>query len=87
MPRCKLKMFCSVTPCIKIDSITHVFVRVRPQAEVLHRDLDVLSERYTQRCLELSCTEQTSKSKETELGTKERELKQLRRENQVYIDM
>ncbi|XP_056228911.1 uncharacterized protein LOC130167019 [Seriola aureovittata] len=53
-----------------------------PQADVLHSELDVLSERYSQRCLELSRTEQSSKSRETELGHKERELEQLRRENQ-----
>lgn len=60
-----------------------VFVRVRPQADALHSELDVLSERYSQKCLELSYTEQNSKSRETELNRKERELEQLRRENQV----
>ncbi|KAM9857258.1 TRIO and F-actin-binding protein-like [Aulostomus maculatus] len=53
-----------------------------PQADVLHSKLDVLSERYSQKCLELSRTEQSSKSRESELGCKERELEQLRRENQ-----
>ncbi|XP_042287665.1 myosin phosphatase Rho-interacting protein-like isoform X1 [Thunnus maccoyii] len=53
-----------------------------PQADVLHSELDVLSERYSQKCLELSRTEQSSKSRETELGCKERELRQLKRENQ-----
>uniref|UniRef100_A0A668AZW6 PH domain-containing protein n=1 Tax=Myripristis murdjan TaxID=586833 RepID=A0A668AZW6_9TELE len=53
-----------------------------PQAEVLHSELDVLSERYSQKCLELSRTEQSSRGRETELGRKERELEQLRRENQ-----
>ncbi|KAM7419099.1 hypothetical protein PAMA_016288 [Pampus argenteus] len=53
-----------------------------PQADDLHSELDVLSERYSQKCLELSRTEQSSKSRETELGCKERELEQLRRENQ-----
>lgn len=62
-----------------------MFVCARPQADVLHSELDVLSERYSQRCLELSRTEQSSKSRESELGRKERELEQLRRENQVYI--
>lgn len=65
--------------------MTRVFVRVRPQADILHSELDVLSERYSQKCLELSCTEQSSKGRETELGRKERELEQLRRENQVCI--
>ncbi|XP_034450445.1 myosin phosphatase Rho-interacting protein-like isoform X1 [Hippoglossus hippoglossus] len=53
-----------------------------PQAEVFHSELDVLSERYSQKCLELNRTELSSKSQETELGRKERELEQLRRENQ-----
>uniref|UniRef100_I3KNM3 PH domain-containing protein n=1 Tax=Oreochromis niloticus TaxID=8128 RepID=I3KNM3_ORENI len=52
------------------------------QADVLHSELDVLSERYSQKCLELDRTEQSSKSRETELGRKEKELEQLRRENQ-----
>lgn len=50
----------------------------------MHSELDVLSERYSEKCLELSRIEQSSKSRETELGRKERELEQLRRENQVY---
>lgn len=62
-----------------------VFVLVRPQADVLHIELDALSERYSQKCLQLSHTEQSSRGRETELGHKERELEQLRRENQVYI--
>lgn len=62
-----------------------VCARARPQADILHSELDVLSEHYSQKCLELSRTEQSSKSRETELGHKERQLEQLRRENQVYI--
>ncbi|KAG7238439.1 hypothetical protein INR49_030946 [Caranx melampygus] len=53
-----------------------------PQADILHSELDVLSERFSQKCLELGRTEQSSKSRETELSHKERELEQLRRENQ-----
>ncbi|XP_040001017.1 TRIO and F-actin-binding protein-like [Xiphias gladius] len=53
-----------------------------PEADILHSELDVLSERYSEKCLELSRIEQSSKSRETELGRKERELEQLRRENQ-----
>lgn len=71
------------SPCIIIYTISRVFVRVRPQADVLHSELDVLSERYSQKCLELSRTEQSSLGRETELSHKERELEQLRRENQV----
>ncbi|XP_026158815.1 TRIO and F-actin-binding protein-like isoform X2 [Mastacembelus armatus] len=53
-----------------------------PHADVLRSELDVLSERYCQKCLELSCTEQSSKMRESELGHKETELEQLRQENQ-----
>lgn len=62
-----------------------MFVRFRPEADDLHSELDVLSERYSQKCLQLSHTEQSSKGRETELGCKERALEQLRRENQVHI--
>ncbi|KAG7486158.1 hypothetical protein JOB18_026176 [Solea senegalensis] len=55
--------------------------RHMPPVDILHSELDVLSEHYSQTCLELSRTEQSSKSRETELGHKERELEQLRREN------
>ncbi|XP_058495554.1 TRIO and F-actin-binding protein-like [Solea solea] len=55
--------------------------RPMPPVDILHSELDVLSEHYSQTCLELSRTEQSSKSRETELGHKERELEQLRREN------
>lgn len=62
-----------------------MFVYVRPQADVLHGELDVLSEHYSQKCLELSRTEQNGQGREIELGRKEREMEQLRRENQVYM--
>lgn len=52
--------------------------------DALHSELDVLSERYSETCLQLSHTEQSGKSRETELCLKERELEQLRRENKVY---
>ncbi|XP_037327048.2 TRIO and F-actin-binding protein-like [Pungitius pungitius] len=52
-----------------------------PQADVAHSELDVLSERYTQRCLELQRSEQSGRDREAELDLKERELQQLRREN------
>ncbi|KAM7010164.1 TRIO and F-actin-binding protein-like [Tautogolabrus adspersus] len=52
-----------------------------PQADHLYSELDVLSEKYSQKCLQLSRTEQSSKGRETELCHKERELEQLRREN------
>nr|XP_046267802.1 myosin phosphatase Rho-interacting protein-like [Scatophagus argus] len=53
-----------------------------PQADILHSELEVLSERYSQKCLQLSHTEQSSKGREVDLSCKERELEQLRRENQ-----
>ncbi|KAM4750108.1 myosin phosphatase Rho-interacting protein-like [Anableps anableps] len=53
-----------------------------PQADVLHSELNVLSERYSQKCLELKSTEQNSKSRETELDHKKKEMEQLQRENQ-----
>lgn len=68
--------------CLRIYSMTRV-VPTRPQADVMHGGLDVLSEQYSQRCLQLSSSQQNSKSTETMLGYKERELEQLRRENQV----
>uniref|UniRef100_G3PU43 PH domain-containing protein n=3 Tax=Gasterosteus aculeatus TaxID=69293 RepID=G3PU43_GASAC len=53
-----------------------------PQADASRSELDVLSERYGQRCLELRHGEQSGRGREAELGLKERELQQLRRENQ-----
>ncbi|XP_041641733.1 myosin phosphatase Rho-interacting protein-like isoform X3 [Cheilinus undulatus] len=53
-----------------------------PPADVLHSELDVLSERYSQTCLQLNHTEQSGKGRENVLHHKERELEQLRRENQ-----
>ncbi|XP_027874832.1 TRIO and F-actin-binding protein-like isoform X1 [Xiphophorus couchianus] len=53
-----------------------------PQADVLHSELNVLSERYSQKCLELKSTEHNSKSRETELDYKKKEMEQLQRENQ-----
>lgn len=50
----------------------------------MYSELDVLSEQYIQKCLQQSSSQQNNKSKETMLGCKERELEQLRRENQVY---
>ena len=64
--------------------VKHVFlVLYRPQADALHSELDVLSERYSQKCLELNRAEQRGGDRETELSWKDREMEQLRRENQV----
>ncbi|KAF7665082.1 hypothetical protein LDENG_00154600 [Lucifuga dentata] len=58
-----------------------LFIGQMPQADVLHK-LDLLSDHYSQKSLELSHTEQSRKSRQTELGHTEREMEQLRRENQ-----
>ncbi|XP_061130645.1 TRIO and F-actin-binding protein-like isoform X2 [Syngnathus typhle] len=50
--------------------------------DVWHRDLDVLSERFSEKCMQLSITEQSSQRKESDLECKERELQQLWSENQ-----
>ncbi|XP_024864944.1 myosin phosphatase Rho-interacting protein isoform X2 [Kryptolebias marmoratus] len=53
-----------------------------PQSGILHGELNVMSERFSQKCLELNQTEQSGKSRDTELDRKQRELEQLQRENQ-----
>jgi hypothetical protein len=59
--------------------VKHVFlVLYRPQADALHSELDVLSERYSQKCLELNRAEQRggieSREKERrERGEREKE--------------
>ncbi|KAM4594686.1 TRIO and F-actin-binding protein-like [Fundulus diaphanus] len=53
-----------------------------PQADVLHSELNVLSERYSQKCLELKRSEHNGKSRENELDDKRNEMEQLQRENQ-----
>ncbi|XP_069053110.1 TRIO and F-actin binding protein b isoform X1 [Lepisosteus oculatus] len=59
-------------------------LRAQHQSEVgaLRRELDSLSERYSQKCLELNRAEQSSGEREREISRRERELEQLRRENQ-----
>uniref|UniRef100_A0A3P8ZEN9 PH domain-containing protein n=2 Tax=Esox lucius TaxID=8010 RepID=A0A3P8ZEN9_ESOLU len=52
-----------------------------PQADAFSSELDVLSERYSQKCLELSRAEQSGKDRETELNRMEREMEQLCKEN------
>lgn len=72
--------------CLRIYSMTGVCV-VRPQADITYSELDVLSEQHIQKCLQQSSSQENSKSRETMLGCKERELEQLRRENQVYAHL
>ncbi|KAJ8001770.1 hypothetical protein DPEC_G00172880 [Dallia pectoralis] len=53
----------------------------RPRAEASNSELDVLSERYSQKCLELSRVEQSGKDREMELNRMEREMELLCKEN------
>ncbi|KAJ8251858.1 hypothetical protein GJAV_G00226200 [Gymnothorax javanicus] len=48
----------------------------------LRRELDSLSERYSQKCLQLNRAEQCSGEREREISRREREMEQLRKENQ-----
>ncbi|KAM9843055.1 TRIO and F-actin binding protein b [Aulostomus maculatus] len=59
-------------------------LRAQQQAEsqALQRELAGLSERYSQKCLELNRAEQNNADREREISRKERDLEQLRRENQ-----
>ncbi|XP_076866437.1 TRIO and F-actin binding protein b [Brachyhypopomus gauderio] len=54
------------------------------QAEIasLRRELQVLSERFTQKCVELRQMQQTSGDRQRNLDLQEREMEQLRRDNQ-----
>lgn len=61
-----------------------VFVPNRPHADTVHGKLGVLSEESVQKCLQLSSSQQNSQSRETTAGCKQRQLEQLRRENQVH---
>ncbi|KAM6904457.1 TRIO and F-actin binding protein b [Xenentodon cancila] len=63
-----------------LDSHT---LRAQQQAETqaLQRELAGLSERYSQKCLELNRAEQSSAEREREISRKERDLEQLRKEN------
>ncbi|XP_061080495.1 TRIO and F-actin binding protein b [Conger conger] len=54
------------------------------QSEIhsLRRELDSLSERYSQKCLQLNRAEQSSGEREREVSRREREMEQLKKENQ-----
>uniref|UniRef100_A0A3B4UXA0 TRIO and F-actin binding protein b n=1 Tax=Seriola dumerili TaxID=41447 RepID=A0A3B4UXA0_SERDU len=64
-----------------LDSQT---LRAQQQAETqsLQRELAGLSERYSQKCLELNRAEQNNAEREREISRKERDMEQLRKENQ-----
>lgn len=55
----------------------------RAESQSLQRELAGLSERYSQKCLELNRAEQNNAEREREISRKERDLEQLRKENQV----
>lgn len=57
--------------------------RRRAESQALQRELAGLSERYSQKCLELNRAEQNSAEREREICRKERDLEQLRKENRV----
>ncbi|KAJ8384119.1 hypothetical protein AAFF_G00208210 [Aldrovandia affinis] len=54
----------------------------QPETQALQRELDSLSERYSQKCLELNRAEQSGGEREREIRRMEREMGQLRKENQ-----
>ncbi|KAG7216218.1 hypothetical protein INR49_029067 [Caranx melampygus] len=64
-----------------LDSQT---LRAQQQAETqsLQRELAGLSERYSQKCLELNRAEQNNAEREREISRKERDMEQLKKENQ-----
>ncbi|CAG01653.1 unnamed protein product, partial [Tetraodon nigroviridis] len=53
----------------------------KAESQALQRELAGLSERYSQKCLELNRAEQNSAEREREICRKERDLEQLRKEN------
>ncbi|KAM4634898.1 TRIO and F-actin binding protein b [Polymixia lowei] len=64
-----------------VDSQTF---RTQQQAETqaLQRELAGLSEQYSQKCLELNRAEQSNAERERDISRKERDMEQLRKENQ-----
>ncbi|XP_072513627.1 TRIO and F-actin-binding protein isoform X2 [Salminus brasiliensis] len=54
-----------------------------PESQFLQQELDGLSERYSQRCVELSRVQHTAGHKHTLIQEKEREVQQLQKENQL----
>ncbi|XP_034750046.1 TRIO and F-actin binding protein b isoform X1 [Etheostoma cragini] len=52
------------------------------ETQALQRELAGLSERYSQKCLELNRAEQNNAEREREISRKERDMEQLRKENQ-----
>uniref|UniRef100_A0A3Q0QPT2 TRIO and F-actin binding protein b n=1 Tax=Amphilophus citrinellus TaxID=61819 RepID=A0A3Q0QPT2_AMPCI len=54
----------------------------KEEAQALQRELAGLSERYSQKCLELNRAEQNNAEREREISRKERDMEHLRKENQ-----
>jgi len=76
--------FCSTAAVLVIISAVYsseYFCRAETQA--FQRELAGLSERYSQKCLELNRAEQNGAEREREISRKERDMEQLRKESQV----
>ncbi|KAM6966607.1 LOW QUALITY PROTEIN: TRIO and F-actin binding protein b [Tautogolabrus adspersus] len=57
-------------------------VQQKAESQALQRELAGLSERYSQKCLDLNRAEQNNAEREREISRKERDMEQLRKENQ-----
>ncbi|XP_070836523.1 TRIO and F-actin binding protein b isoform X1 [Chaetodon trifascialis] len=64
-----------------LDSQT-LLVQQEAESQAIQRELAGLSERYSQKCLELNRAEQNNAEREREISRKERDMEQLRKENQ-----
>ncbi|XP_065820772.1 TRIO and F-actin binding protein b isoform X4 [Labrus bergylta] len=61
-------------------------VQQKAESQALQRELAGLSERYSQKCLDLNRAEQNNAEREREISRKERDMEQLRKENQDLKD-
>uniref|UniRef100_UPI0037E90EC7 TRIO and F-actin binding protein b n=1 Tax=Semicossyphus pulcher TaxID=241346 RepID=UPI0037E90EC7 len=64
-----------------LDSQT-LRVQQKAESQALQRELAGLSERYSQKCLDLNRAEQNNAEREREISRKERDMEQLKKENQ-----
>ncbi|XP_041813233.1 TRIO and F-actin binding protein b [Chelmon rostratus] len=64
-----------------IDSQS-LLLQQETESQAIQRELAGLSERYSQKCLELNRAEQNNAEREREISRKERDMEQLRKENQ-----
>lgn len=55
----------------------------RAESQAIQRELAGLSERYSQKCLELNRAEQSNAEREREISRKERDMEHLKKENHV----